>query len=172
MRLIISLLIACMIAAPVTVYADPCIAQTYTDESKPPNFDCPGPGEEQLVYPKQAAPAVGVKKEQKVPFDGVLLTTGKAQRLGSRVTALRRLRHNDTITAQKKLAAELKLQESIRQAKEDLLKARSEDYKKQVQHKNSELLEANKWYRSFTFGLIVGIVVTTGAAAGVGYAIK
>ena len=172
MRFICVFMAAMLFSSPI--YSAPCTTQLYSDSEKEPNFNCPGPGEDQMVYPKTkpAQPTVAVKKGDKVSAGGILMHRDKAQRLGSRITGLRRLRYEGLMSMRTKHQAELALQKSLSEASAELYKVQREDYKKQLKYKTTELESANRWYMSFAFGLVVGIVATTAAAVGIGYAVK
>jgi len=89
--------------------------------------------------------------------------------LGLRITGLRRLRWNDTLKCQDTIKMERQLVLDSKKADLDLLTSQRESYKGQLQATQKELEKAQKWYRSWTFGLIVGVVTTSAAAITLAY---
>lgn len=47
-----------------------------------------------------------------------------------------------------------------------------ESYKNQLVQTQAELAKERRWYRSWTFGLVVGVVLTAATAAGVAIAVR
>lgn len=156
---------------PRPALAADCTAQDYTKASPPPNFDCPSPLEETLV----PRPEHGLKDSIKLlttkpaPWDGILMDSDRVIQLGLRITALRRLRWMDTLNSADRLKAEVKLAEDTKKADITLLTSQRENYKTQLQETQKELEKEKKWYLSWTFGLIVGVVVTSAAAVTLAY---
>lgn len=166
-----ALMCAVAVLFPVSpVHADPCGPQLYTDQVKEPNYDCPSPLEDVLVPNLPELPSVELKKGDAAPRGGILLDINRTLTLGLRIKALRRIRWMETTTAEKKVQAEIKYQQKVGEAKEKLLQSQVESYKGQLQNTQQELAKERKWYRSWSFGLVVGIVTTTAAALGVAYA--
>lgn len=165
------LVLTLVLLFPLPANADPCGPQDYTRASPPPNFDCPSPLEETLV-PK---PEHGLKDSIKLlttkpaPWDGILMDSDRVIQLGLRITALRRLRWMDTLTAIDKTKMEVKLVEDSKKADINLVTSQRESYKVQLQETQKELSKAKAWYRSWTFGLIVGVVTTSAAAVTLAY---
>lgn len=151
-------------------FAEDCTPQTYTDPAKEPNYDCPSPQENVLVPDTQAQPSVEVKKGDAAPQSGILMDKTRVINLGLRIKALRHIRWIETTAAAKKLSAEIAYQQKVAQAKDDLLKSQVESYKKQYTDTRDELLKERKWYKSWSFGLVVGIVVTSAAATAIAVA--
>ena len=161
-------LMAVLLSGPA--YADPCTAQDYTDAKQKPNFDCPSPGESDLVYPKarptQASKAL--KKGEAAPASGILMDRARVDRLYSRITALRRLRYQDIQHAAERKKLDLNLVIGQHGAAKKLLTFQRDDYKQQLSTAKADLISANKWYRSGTFGYVMGVVTSAllaGAAA-------
>jgi len=154
-----------------TARAD-CPMQVYGDPAKEPNYDCPSPNEDVLVPDIQALPSVELKKGEASPREGILLDRNRVLGLGLRIKALRRLRWMETTSSAKQLQAETAYQQKVAKAKEDLLGSQVESYKKQLLDARADLASAQKWYRSWTFGVVVGIVVTAAGGTALGLALR
>jgi hypothetical protein len=160
------------ISIPIPALADPaCTTQDYTKEKPAPNFDCPSPLEETLVPNPEVGPkaSVALTATKPAPWDGILVDKDRLIQLGLRITALRRLRWMDTLKAQDVLAAEKKLITDSKKADLDLITSQRESYKAQLVQTQKELSKATAWYRSWTFGLIVGAVTTSAVAITLAY---
>lgn len=151
-------------------YAEPCGPQLYTDQVKEPNYDCPSPLENILTPDLPELPSVELKKADPAPRPGILLDVNRVLTLGLRIKALRRIRWMETTAAEKKLESEIKYQQKVGEAKEKLLQSQVDSYKGQLQTAQQDLEKERKWYRSWSFGLVIGIVTTTAAAVGIAYA--
>lgn len=169
MRSIISLTCAILFSA-IAFAEEPCAPQNYADPAREPDYDCPSPQENVLVPEVQAQPSVELKKGDTSPQSGILMDKNRVIYLGLRIKALRHLRWIDTTSAIKRLAAETAYQQKVSQAKETLLQSQVESYKKQYMDTRDELLKERKWYKSWSFGLVVGIVVTSAAATAIAVA--
>lgn len=165
------LILTLALLIPLPAHAEPCGPQDYTKGAPAPNFDCPSPLEETLV-PK---PEHGLKDSIKLltskpaPWDGILMDSDRVIQLGLRITALRRLRWMDTLTAIDKTKMEVKLVEDSKKADINLVTSQRESYKFQLQETQKELAKERRWYRSWTFGLIVGVVTTSAVAVTLAY---
>ena len=152
--------------------ADPtCAPQDYTKAKPVPIFECPSPLEDTLVPTLDPGPKASVKllTSKPAPWDGILMDSDRVIQLGLRIKAIRRLRWNDTLTLQDKMAAEIKLVEDSKKADLNLLQSQRESYKQQLQTTQKELDSARAWYRSWTFGVVVGVVVTSATAVALAY---
>lgn len=177
-------IILAILAAWVPAWAQekPCTTQNYADPKNTPDWTCPGPDEGILVPDMPSRASVGLdagasyrksgEAEVKLSYPAVLMDKEKVVQLGLRIQGLRRLRwlerHKaaDTTEIEKKymadrLTAQLKLEQS-----------RVQVAAQQRDEARKERDSAKKWYRSWTFGLIVGIVTTTAATVGIVYASK
>jgi hypothetical protein len=111
-------------------------------------------------------------KAENLDYEAILVDRDKIVQLGLRIQGLRRLRwlerHKamDTVEIEKKymsdrLLAQIKLEQSrvqvAIQQRDDARKERD---------------SSKRWYRSWTFGLILGVVTTTAATIGIAYAAK
>lgn len=148
-----------------------CTTQDYTKAIPAPNFTCPSPQEEALVPDLEVGPKASVPllTGKAAPWDGILMDKDRVIQLGLRVTALRRLRWMDTLKAQDLLVAEKRLVEDSQKANLQLATSQRDNYKQQLAQTQEDLAKERKWYRSWTFGLIVGIVTTSAAAIAIGY---
>jgi len=180
MKNLISILV---LATAVPAWAEPCVEQDYSDPDGRPRWDCPGPDEGVLLPDIKFKPSVGLdvgagyrKTDKqaliKLDYPAVLMDKDKVIQLGLRIQGLRRLRWLDMHRHDRLLEIEKKHVGKTLQAKIDLEKSRVKALTSQRDDARRQRDEAKKWYRSWTFGLIVGIVVTTAAAGGIAYAAK
>jgi len=167
------LIVLVLCLSPLSVYAtDQCPQQSYTDAAKEPNYDCPSPQEYVLVPDLPVLPSVSLKKDDKAPREGILLDVNRVFQLGLRIKALRHIRWIETTASDKKIKVEVGYQQSVAKAKEGLLQSQVESYKLQLQTTQAELEKERKWYKSWTFGVVVGVVVTAAGATALGYALR
>ena len=163
---------------------EPCTTQNYSNHEKPPRFDCPGPEEGALVPDLPSKPTKGLdrgatvipagKKPKTflVDYDSVLMGKMKVIELGMKIKGLRRLRWSDRHRGAETLAIEKKFISATWTAKLQLRDSQLVQANKQIVQARKERDEARKWYRSWTFGLVVGVVVTSAAVIGTAVAIK
>jgi len=149
-----------------------CPMQVYTVPDKEPNYDCPSPQESVLIPDLPAKSSTGLKLGQAAPFDGVLLDKDRLLVLGLRIKALRRIRYVETISSAQTLKAEVAYQQKVGKAQQDLLSSQVGSYKAQLQNAQEELAKERRWYKSWTFGVVVGVVVTAAGATALGYALR
>ena len=153
----------------------PCVDQGYADPKKEPNYDCRGPGEDMLVPDTDSQPSIGVKAGTQPPaqkYDAVLLDKAKVVELGLRLKAIRRLRWLDLHKSSDLLAIEQKYLRDTTAEKDKLAQSQVASYREQLVQTQAELSKSKAWYRSWTFGLILGVVLTSAAAAGVAVAVR
>jgi|WetSurSiteA1Bulk_404760.scaffolds.fasta_scaffold34274_2 hypothetical protein len=167
MRLFILLFLFTTSAHAQTV----CGPQNYVVKIEP-NYDCPSPQEDVLVPDLQAQPSVELLKGAVAPRDGVLLDKNRVLVLGLRIKALRHIRWIETVAAGQKLTAEVAYQQKIAKAQADLQTSQIESYKRQLIETQEALAREQKWYKSWTFGVVVGIVVTAAGGTALGYALR
>ena len=161
--------------APQVAPGAPCVDQGYADPLKEPNYDCRGPGEDMLVPDTPSQPSIGVPAETQAPaqkWDGVLLDRIKVMELGLRIKAIRRLRWLDLHKSSDLLAIEQKYLRDTSTEKDKLAQSQVASYREQLVQTQAELSKSKAWYRSWTFGLVVGVVLTSAAVAGVAIAIR
>lgn len=178
MRLLAVLLVLGL-SAPVRAADPPCTTQDYSDPKKAPSWRCPGPGEGILVPDLPARPSKGIPAGAKIvlpnktvtlDYDGVLMSKNRVLRQGLRIKGLRRLRWLDRHKGAELLDIEKKYVGDKLQAKLTLEKSRSSSYKSQRDQARHERDQARKWYRSWTFGFVVGVVTVSAAAVAIAYA--
>jgi hypothetical protein len=162
--------------------ADPlCTEQDYSNPDKRPDWRCPGPDESVLLPDIKFKPSVGLEtgasyqetdqtRKIKLTYPVVLMDKDKVLQLGLRIQGLRRLRWLDLHKGKDLLKIEKTYTTDRLKAQVDLEKSRVKVLKEQRDDARKQRDEARKWYRSWTCGLVVGIVVTTAAAAGIAYA--
>jgi hypothetical protein len=178
---IASVIAAALLALAVRAEgAEPCVQQDYSQSEKKPRWDCAGPDEDILLPDIRFRPSVGLdrgasfrKSDQtgliKLDYPTVLMDKDKVIQLGLRIQGLRRLRWLDLHRGAKILEVESKYVGSVLQSKIELEKSRVTALRGQRDDARRQRDEAKKWYRSWTFGLVVGIVVTTAAAGTIAY---
>lgn len=161
--------------------AAPCVEQNYSDPKVAPDFSCPGPGEAVMVPEIDTRPSKGIPKgaEIKLPdklikldYDAVLMSRNKTLELGLKVKGIRRLRWLEHHKTKDLVKIERKFMSDRYQAQLDLEKIRTKTAVSQRDQARDQRDTAKAWYRSWTFGLIVGVVVTAGSTVAVAYAAK
>jgi hypothetical protein len=163
-RLIIVFCIICAILS-IANAMELCAQQDYSDPNKPPNWECPGPGESVLLPDIKFNPSVGLKMGSQyntsssgdmtlLDYDAVLMDVNKTIQLALRISGLRRLRWLDMHRGAELLKIEKKYIQDRFQARLELEETRAKIYKKQRD-------QAYKWYRSWSSGFIFGVVATT-----------
>jgi hypothetical protein len=176
-------LLTLLVSGAAWADSGPCTAQDYSNPQKAPRWECPGPDEGVVTPRLQFRPSLGleagtsiIKKDAKRPFvteyDAVLLDKTKVLELGLRIKGLRRLRWLERHKANDLLAVEKKYVGDRLQAKLDLEISRKKVAVSQRNQALRDLASAKKWYRSWSFGLVVGIVTTSAAAIALGYAAR
>lgn len=160
-------------AAPGT----PCVEATYADPKREPNYACRGPWEDLLVPDTQFRPSIGLPKGKAISlpaldYDAVLLDRSKVMELGLRIEAIRRLRWMDLHRSSDLLTIEQKYLRDTAAEKDKLAQSQVASYRGQLEQAQAELAKEKAWYRSWTFGLIVGVVLTAATAAGVAVAVR
>lgn len=171
------------LCAPAWAQQPPCTTQDYSNPAKTPDWTCPGPDEGILVPELTFKPSLGLEPGSSVILKGsqkgvlldypaVVLDKDKVLQLGLRIQGLRRLRwlerHKAVETTKiertymsERLTAQLKLEQS-----------RVKEAVQQRDQARKERDSARAWYRSWTFGLVVGVVTTTAATIAIAYASK
>jgi hypothetical protein len=149
MRAVIIFLVLSLL--PVSGYGQrQCHKQIYSDPLIQPDFDCPSPGEEELL-------------PQPAPWAGILMDRDRIFMLGMRIQALRRIRWIETLGCAERLEAEIDHISQSKQVTLNLCIKQRDNYKKQVEVAQKEAIKAYKWYRSPVLWFVTGFVV---AAAG------
>jgi hypothetical protein len=153
------------------------VEATYADPKREPNYACRGPWEDVLVPDVQFRPSIGLAKGKPVSlpaleYDAVLMDRAKVIELGLRIEALRRLRWMDLHRSSDLLTIEQKYLRDTAAEKDKLAQSQVESYKNQLVQTQAELAKERRWYRSWTFGLVVGVVLTAATAAGVAIAVR
>ena len=157
------MVLSSLLFAPPAWAEEQCPKQVYTDPLIQPNFDCPSPGEEELLPKLELRPSVGLEPTQSAPWAGILMDRDRVFLLGMRIQALRRIRWNETLGCAERLEAEIDYISQTKQATLSLCISQRDSYKKQTEAAQKEVIKAYKWYRSPALWFTVGFVV---AAAG------
>lgn len=169
--------------APAWAQPQPCTTEDYSNPSKQPDWACPGPDEGILVPDATFKPSVGLdagsqvtkKGDQKgvlLDYPAVLMDKEKVVQLGLRIQALRRLRWLERHKAKDLVEIERKYMSDRLTAQLKLEQSRVKEAVLQRDDARKERDSAKKWYRSWTFGLVVGVVTTTAATIAIAYAAK
>lgn len=153
-------LLALLVASPAVAKV-PCPVQIYTNPKAEPDYSCPGPGEDALVPKLNLKTSVELKLNAKSPWSGILMDPNRALTLGLRIKALRRIRWQETTSCKERLDAELKYAASANKATLDLRTSQRDNYKKQTEALQEEVISLKKWYRSGPFWFAVGVVTAT-----------
>jgi hypothetical protein len=171
------ILAALALSAPAWGQQVPCMVQDYSNPTKAPNWRCPGPDEGILVPDLKFNPSLGLEAGSQVTLKGakkpivlgyktVVLDKDKVLQLGLRIQGLRRLRWLERHRATETTRIERKYMSDRITAQVKLEQSRVKVATSQRDQARKERDEARKWYRSWTCGLVVGIVVTTAAVIG------
>ena len=156
-----ALIAICIILSSNFCYSQTCIPQKYNDPATQPDYACPSPGENALVPLISLKTSVELTRGKASPWSGILMDPNRALVLGLRVKALRRLRWMDEITHRDKLDNELEFARKSAEASRNLLVSQRDSYKTQAAEMQRQLMEERKWYRSWAFGVVVGVLTTT-----------
>lgn len=167
------LAVVLIVLLPFPSYAQKqCPKQDYTDTVQAPDFDCPGPGEDELLPQLELKVSVPLKKTQPAPWDGILMDRNRVFKLGFRIKAVRRLRWEELQYCGELAAAEIEYVGQIAQAEIDLLKSQRENYKSQTTVLQEEITRLSKWYRSPSVWFAVGFVVAAAGATAIAFAVR
>jgi hypothetical protein len=162
MRAVIIFLVLSLL--PVSGYGQrQCHKQIYSDPLIQPDFDCPSPGEEELLPQLELRSSVALEPTQPAPWAGILMDRDRIFMLGMRIQALRRIRWIETLGCAERLEAEIDHISQSKQVTLNLCIKQRDNYKKQVEVAQKEAIKAYKWYRSPVLWFVTGFVV---AAAG------
>ena len=158
---------------PLPAYAQrQCPKQIYADPTLSPDFDCPGPGEDELLPQLELKVSVPLNQKQPAPWDGILMDRNRVLKLGFRIKAVRRLRWEELQYCSELAAAEVDYVEANAQAEIDLLKSQRENYKLQTDVLQEEIARRGKWYRSPAIWFTVGFVVAAAGATAIAFAVR
>lgn len=138
-----------------------CVVQDYSNPVKVPDFDCPGPGEEDLLPKLEMRPSLELELDQKAPWPGILMDTNRVLKIGLRIKAIRQLRWQELQYCGEAASAELNYTEQTYQAELDLLTSQRDNYKGQVIELRKEVEKADAWYRSPILWFSVGVIVAS-----------
>ena len=141
-----------------------CPRQDYNNPKVEPDYNCPGPEEETLVPQLQMTDSMELLKGKPAPWDGILMDKNRVLTLGLKVKALRRIRYIERQNFAQKIEAEATFLRATAKADLDLRTSQRDSYKEQLVQAQKDLAKAQAWYRSWSFGLVLGIVVTTAGA--------
>jgi len=161
----------------------PCTAQDYSDSKKAPSWSCPGPEEGILVPDIKFNPSIGIgigdsiffkgkTKATPISYPALVMDKDKVIQLGIRIQGLRRLRWLERHKYVDVLDIERKYISDRLTAKLELEQSRTAVAIGQRDAARKELSKARRWYRSWTFGVVCGVIVSTVTAVAVIYSAK
>ena len=166
------LLVLCLSLLPANVFAQTCLAQDYAG-NKEPDWECQAPGEDALVPRLQLTKmSKDLKLDEKAPFAGILMEPDRVIQIGIRVKALRKLLWMEMQKGWSTLEIEKKYLLDSSKAEANLLLAQRDSYKEQATQLRDDLIAEKKWYKSWSFGLVLGIVATAGATTALAVSLK
>lgn len=166
------LIIAISIWPTLGFAGDQCAKQIYSDPKVEPDYSCPGPGEEAIVPKVQLKTSVSLEVKKPAPWSGILMDQNRVMVLGLRIKGLRRLRWQDMRKAEEMAESEKKYQAAMHQAVINLRTSQRDNYKKQAQDAQAEVLRLNKWYHSKTFWFTVGFVTAAAGATALAFGLR
>lgn len=146
-----------------------CDEQAYDDESSPPNFDCPSPGEDILnpYVPWNPTVAVSEGEEFTAPWDGAFVDIERIIVLGLKLKSIRRLRWADRVRLSSEHRLRLEHAEQTLAATKRHATSIQDYYADALDKANARAARATAWYRSWAFGFLMG-VVSAGLLAALG----
>jgi len=160
---LLALALSLLVAVPVRAQ-EQCPKQIYTDTAKEPDYKCPGPGEDDLVPKLQLKESTKLLIGDRAPWTGILMDPGRVMVLGLRIESLRRLRWEDMRYCAELAGAQVDYVEQIDRVELDLRTAQRDNYKRQAEKLQKEVIKLNKWYRSPVLWFATGFVVATAGA--------
>ncbi len=169
----------CIIAALVVLLLsasahaqEQCPKQIYTDAGQLPDFNCPGPGEDELLPRLDLKTSIDLKMEQQAPWAGILMDKNRVLKLGFRIKAIRRLRWEELQYCGELAAAEVDYAEQSARAEIQLIASQRENYKAQTEVLQEAITRHGKWYRSPAIWFTAGFVVAAAGAVVVAVALR
>jgi tetrahydromethanopterin S-methyltransferase subunit B len=147
------------------VRGEECATQNY-DSDQEPNFECVGPGEQ--LFSAQSTPpnSIPVREGQSIvaPWEGALVHRDRLINFGLKIMALRRLRWLDRLRLREQNLIEINYRERLAE--------NSNGFNEQLIATCNQTVErVSAWYKSFWFGLTLGLIVGFGLTLGVTLAI-
>lgn len=163
MKHLISILIFLLVSFLLSTqaFAQDCEVQDYELDERP-DFDCPGPGENDLIAPTTAPASVPVAAGETVValWDGALVHRDRLIYMGLRIRGIRRLRWLDTQLSLERAEIEAIYRDERDDAVDEYCDQRVQHYRDQATAARDTANRATAWYRSFYFGLAVGLVIS------------
>ena len=160
----------CVVAALlVLLWHAPCIAQTVCgpqnyDLEDEPNFECPSPGEAEMVPDLNPPASVGVEAGDllEAMWDGVLMHRHRVLELGLTIRALRRLRWADRLHLAEEYRIELEHAAEVAAARLEFAQEERDAYEERWRQAEQRAERSRAWWRSPALWFTVG-VLTAGA---------
>lgn len=172
-RAVVTLITLLLLASPCYAQERICGPQDYTSQTQP-DFECPSPGEEEMVPDLHPPSSVPVRAGAPVtpPWEGALVHPNRMVELGLRIHALRRLRWADTL----RLAAEYQVNlDHVRELGRIQLEHMTEQrdaYEERWRAAEERAAASERWWHSPALWVGVGIVVAGGLVALTAYGLS
>lgn len=156
------LIVAIVLLFPATALAQRVCAPQDYESADAPDFDCPGPGESDIVPDLRPPPAVAVAAGDvvEVQWDGALVHRDRLIYMGLRLRATRRLRWLDARLSLERAQIEDEYRDERAEAESTYCGERVQHYRDLATTANERVQRSNAWYRQFGFGLVVGLVIS------------
>ena len=144
-----------------TAIAEVCGAQNYDGEDMP-DFDCPSPDEEAFVPDLTPPPSVPVEAGAyvRVEWEGALVHRDRLIEVGLRLSAVRRLRWADRLRLRAEYDIRAQYAEEVCDARILHARAVSDEYQSSLNQANDRISSSQAWYRSFSFGFVIGFIAS------------
>lgn len=173
MRTVLTVMFVMLLPSRSLAEGEPCQPQDY-DSINQPRFDCPGPGELELRVDLDAPASVAVREGQEVvaPWDGALVHRHRLVEVGLSLQAVRRLRWLDRLRLGEECQVSLEHSQEVAMARLEYMEAQRDGYQEQVAAEQARTHSAQAWFRSWWFGVVVGVVSTAALVALTAYALS
>lgn len=169
----LALLLIMLLPLGAVAQTSPCTTQVYGDFSKELDWNCPVPNEETVVPRLEIAnSSVPLAKDAKAPFAGILLDQQRVLQLGLRITGLRRLLWIEMKMAKDR--QELAVSRAVEVTRQDaqVSEAHNKMLEARLNQLTGDLEVAGSWYRSWTFGFVLGMAITSATAISIAVAVQ
>lgn len=145
---------------PVEIVAEEVCGYESYDTLEEPNFDCPSPGELEIVPDLRPPPSIPIQEGITIeaPWGGAVVHRDRLVQVGLNIKALRRLRWADRLRILTEFQIQLEHQEGVCNAHIEHANEGLNIYKNALDQANNRTSSAQAWYRSWWFGYTVGVV--------------
>lgn len=154
------LILIALLSLPIDVEAEEMCGRESYDTLEEPNFDCPSPGEVDLLPDLRPPDSIPIEAgvEISAPWEGALVHRDKLVEVGSRIKTLRRLRWLDRLQVLTEYQIQLEYQEGVCNANINHANERIKIYQEALSRANSEVDSSRVWYKTFWFGYTIGVI--------------